>query len=269
MKKGKEMKVMRKYRLLVTAVAVAIVLSNGYAAEKPRSLATDRRIKVISYQPNQVYPVQANTFIDTQIKFGANEVIEEIQNGDLTAWEAKVPKGLSNMLFIKPTIENSSTNMTVVTNKRTYYFYLESESAMSNKLDATYAIEFVYPEDVKRTLEAEITYNKQQKKSDLNAGRLPHRYNWNYSFNGDATIMPLHVFDDGHFTYMQLRNCQNIPAIFSVDNRKGEEAVVNYRRSGQYIVIQRISPQLTLRDGKHHVASVFDNTLIRKLNRRG
>ncbi len=76
--------------------------------------------------------------------------------------------------------------------------------------------------------------------------------------------MPLHVFDDGTFTYFELRKNQAVPAIFAVDDSQGKEAVVNSRREGNYMVVQRLAPQFTLRNGGT-VASVFNSNEILRI----
>lgn len=131
----------------------------------------------------------------------------------------------------------------------------------------TYTLKFVYPEDERRKLKAQLNKKKLSKKSILSKNKKPGKYNWNYSFNGDKSIMPAHVFDDGVFTYLELRNNQEVPAVFAIDNRLGEEALVNASRQGQYLVIHRLAPQFTLRSGKNHVASVFNNKAVCKIRR--
>lgn len=222
-------------------------------------IAEEKRIKSIVYQANKIVPVLATTFMTTQIVFSQNETIENIQNGDLAAWAVNVQKNLPNMLFLKPTMVGSETNMTVVTNLHTYYFQLQSEPANSNNQTATYAIHFIYPADSNLTM----------RNSNPQTNYSTNHYNWNYSFNGAHSIMPRQVFDDGQFTYLQLQPRQTIPAIFAVDNIAGNEAVVNYRREGNYLVIQQIAPQFTLRLGKYHVASLFNNVLIHQLQSQG
>lgn len=258
--------------LSVAGILLGTVLcsQSAFAVENARSLATDSRIKVVAFQRDNVVPVIASTFTTTQIVFGHDEVIENIQNGDLDAWTVSVQKGLPNMMFLKPTILGSDTNMTVVTNLHTYYFHLTSNTTQNNKSDdTTYAIQFIYPEQARAKMLANMQYNKVEKRAILNAHRNPQNYNWNYSFNGAHSIMPLHIFDDGRFTYMQMQSGQPVPAIFAVDNASGKESVVNYRRDGQYIVVQQVAPQFTLREGKYHVASVFNNRLIHQLKSRG
>lgn len=256
--------------LPIFLVLVGSLLSSQdvFAVEKSRALPTDSRIRVVSYQPDNVVLVRANTFTTTQIVFGKDEVIENIQNGDLAAWTVSVQKGLANMLFLKPTLLDSNTNMTVITNQHTYYFHLIS-GKNSNQNDNTYALRFIYPEEIRNQLLANVSYNQKQKQATLTSKNHPKNYNWDYSFSGARSIMPLHIFDDGQFTYMQLQARQAVPAIFVVNNTLGKEAVVNYRREGDYLIIQEIAPQFTLRKGKYHVASIFNNELIRQLKARG
>lgn len=251
-------------------VGLMLAEQNTLAVEQVRGLSTDSRIKEVAYQQDNVVPVHASPFTTTQIVFGHGEVIENIQNGDLDAWTVSVQKGLPNMMFLKPTMNNSNTNMTVVSNLHTYYFHLIShEATASEEDDSTYAIHFVYPDQARAKMLKNVRFNKQQKNAILNARKNPRNYNWDYSFNGAHSIMPLHIFDDGRFTYLQLQSGQAVPAIFAVDNASGQEAIVNYRREGQYLVVQEVAPQFTLREGKHHVASIFNNKLIHKLKIRG
>lgn len=129
---------------------------------------------------------------------------------------------------------------------------------------AIYVLQFSYPEKQRLEIENKLNYSRMQKKAIINSSVNPSSYNWNYSFSGTGSIMPLHVFDDGKFTYMQIRDNTDMPAIFAVNNKKGEESVVNYRRQGNYIVVQQVAPQFTLRDGHNRVASIFNNPLIKK-----
>jgi type IV secretion system protein VirB9 len=247
------------------SIAVASV-TNAFAVDTPLKLSTDQRIEVVDYSPYNVVPVHGSTFTTTQIIFSKNEYIENVQNGDLGAWSASISKTIPNMMFVKPTVFGSNTNMTVVTNKHTYYFHLTSnEQGKSNQKTATYAIKFLYPGEQRAKVERAILIREKQKQAEISAFQNPGNYNWDYSFNGDKDIMPLHVFDDGKFTYLQLQPNQAVPAVFAVNGKSGQESIVNYRQDGQYIVIQRTAPQFTLRAGRGEVASVFNNKAIAKL----
>jgi len=259
---------MKKSLQLLASAYLCCSFISTYALENPLHLTSDNRIEVVAYSPFNVVPIYGTTFTTTQIIFDKNEFIETVQNGDLGAWTASIDKDLPYMLFVKPTTFNSNTNMTVVTNKHTYYFHLSSNKSPSANKKITYAIKFIYPEQKRAKAERSILLREQQKRSELSAFKDPKAYNWNYSFNGSRSIVPLHVFDDGKFTYMQLQNNQSIPAIFAVDNANGKESLVNYRRDNNFLVIQQTAPQFTLRLGDSTVASIFNNKLI-ALRRRG
>jgi type IV secretion system protein VirB9 len=262
----------------ITAFIFSLILASyaatAIALEKPRALATDARIKVVAYQANNVVLIQASNLINTQIIFGSNESIINYQSGDSAAWSTNVNPYVRNVLNIKPTILGSKTDLDVITEtsngkRRFYRFALSSSASKTAKKNVVYAVQFVYPEQAKAKVLAALHYHRDQMQSIMNASKNPKDYNWDYSFSGSRIIMPLHVFDDGKFTYLQLRPNQPVPAIFAVNNAKGEESVINYRRIGNTIVVEEISPQFTLRDGKYAVASVFNTREIKKIRRFG
>lgn len=253
-------------KILISAIFGCSIITQAVAVDLPQPQSTDRRINVVNYMPDNVVPIHGQTFVTTQIQFGKDEIIENVQNGDTAAWEASINQNLPYMMFIKPTAFDSNTNMTVVTNKHTYYFSLTSNKKGAVNAKVNYALKFIYPH---QRLAAQLQAFTDQQKADqavLNAKRHPNDYNWNYSFSGDTMIAPLHVFDDGKFTYFQLQHNQPIPAIFMVNNRQGQEQLVNYRQEGHYLIVERTAPQFTLRLGQHHVTSVFNNTRVAQLN---
>jgi len=268
--------IMKKQTLLIiSSLGLFLLGQSAFAVEKLEPLATDSRLKVVDYSADNVVPIKAHTFVNTQIIFGENESIVDVENGDVPAWTRSIGKYVPNVLNIKPTVLGSNTDMSVITSdingkKRYYHFHLMSnKSNQDANKGQTYEVRFVYPEEQKEKLLKHVQYVKLEKNSIINAYKNPKSYNWNYCFHGSRSIMPLHVFDDGKFTYLQLRPNQPVPAIFAVNNKAGKESVVNYRRVDNYIVIQEVAPQFTLRNGKYTVASVFNNNLITKMRRYG
>ena len=241
---------------------LVLCCGNLYAAQTPINLSTDSRVSVVAFSENNVVLVQGATFVATQIKFGSDESILNIQSGDAAAWTAKVDENLPNMLFLKPESYDSHTNMTVITNKHTYYFSINSNKKDREVDVPTYALKFIYPEEEKAEQTKRLMRLEKQKKASLSAFRHPKDYQWKYSFNGDTRVVPMHVFDDGEFTYFQLRPNQTMPAVFAVDNSEGNESLVNVRREGDYLIVQRVAPQFTLRSGEDVVASIFNEKMI-------
>lgn len=269
----KQRKKMKEMALVISLIMSALTMGSIFAVDSPRAMALDSRIRTIPYEENNVTNLTCSTFVTTQIIFSKDQRIADIQGGDADAWSIYVPKlsQLQYMLNIKPTIVGSSSDLLITTiNSSGKTFFYRFHIVSVNKKNAplshiTYALQFVYPKQARAKLLAALDNKREEKRSIVNAAKNPKDYNWNYSFNGARAIMPLHVFDDGKFTYMQLRKNQDVPAIFAVNNPAGKEAVVNFRKVGRYLVIQTVSPQFTLREGKYLVASIFNNRLISKI----
>jgi len=75
------------------------------------------------------------------------------------------------------------------------------------------------------------------------------RYNFSYTIAGSEDVAPIRIFDDGEFTYFEFRDKNaEVPAFYNVD-AKGNEALINYRTRGDYIVVERVARRFTLRHG--------------------
>ncbi len=235
-------------------ISLVLMVSIGtlHAQNNPRPFSTDNRIKQVVYQDNNVVPVQGMTFTTTQIQFGESEHVLDIEGGDSAAWMVTYHPELSNMVFVKPTMVDSHTNMTVITNQHAYYFDLASNKTLEKKPTLqTYALKFIYPE--RATIRVRTSTPPPQ----------PKALNTSYRFSGSPQLAPKHVFDDGQFTYFEFSATGAVPAIFAVDNKNAKESTVNTRRQGKYIVVQRLAPQFTLRQGGQ-TTSVFN---AREINR--
>ena len=116
--------------------------SNNYYVDD-LSITKDNRIKTYIYNPNEVYLLVLHFGFQSHIEFAKNEEIKNIILGDSYAWKITP---LANRLFIKPLEKDIRTNMTIITNKRTYEFDIAStELMMGNERDLVYVIKFYYP----------------------------------------------------------------------------------------------------------------------------
>ena len=70
--------------------------------------------------------------------------------------------------------------------------------------------------------------------------------NIDYSFTGDTKLKPSMVFDDGKKTFFKFTG--RTPAIFAV-NSDFSETLRNFRKEGEYLVVDGTATQYTLRDG--------------------
>lgn len=133
--------------MIVVRIFLALLLicsstvGNAYSGEE--SLTTDSRIKTYVYSPNEVFLLVLHYGFQSHIEFGKNETIETITLGDSFAWKITP---LDNRLFIKPMERNIRTNMTIITNKKTYQFDLVSKELESgDEKDLVYVVRFQYP----------------------------------------------------------------------------------------------------------------------------
>lgn len=253
---------MKKTIVVLAAMGVSGVIC---AQNNPVAYSSDARIRHVTYQDNNVVPIDGRTFTTTQLVFGSTEKVLDIEGGDSAAWMVTYHPELSNIVFVKPTLLGSESNLTILTNQHAYYFHLTSNKTLQTKEAAVYALKFDYP-------------TAQANRNDSHAEPARHAYpvkvapkqvNTAYRFSGSPQLLPLHVFDDGTFTYFELGANSPAVAIFAVDDKSGKESTVNIRREGRYLVVQRTAPQFTLRLGKLST-SVFNTAEITRIqqNRR-
>ena len=232
----------KKFYYLVIIMSILGNFSFAQAALIPRTVSADQHVKTVTYDPNNVVIIHGNYGYQTQIVFAPEEEIQSISIGDSLAWQA-VP--VKNNLFIKP-MTASKTNMTVLTNVNSYSFQLDSNNT---KIAPTYQLKFNY---------STAGYDHSGQSNAIGVCD-PTQINWKYSFTGDKRLAPREAFDcQGQFTYFRFKN--NLPAIFVVDkNRK--ETLINYHMKGNYVVVNTVAPQFTLRSG-NSVTSVYNDALI-------
>lgn len=226
--------------------------SPAYATKEARPQKLDHRVRTIMYQPDQVYKFVGHYRFQSSIEFEQGEEIATISMGDSAGWMIN-PSG--NRLFLKPVEQDATTNVTLITNKRTYLFELHAAEAGSiDDEDMVFIMRFVYPgEDSAATVK---TYLDAVPLPDVE--KNPGKYNFNYTISGSDRIAPLRIFDDGEFTYFEFKDKNaDIPAFFLVDS-EGKEAIVNFRTRGNFIVIERVAPRYTLRHGSD-IVCVFND----------
>jgi type IV secretion system protein VirB9 len=221
---------------LVTFAALVLLGSTSAVA------ATDSRIRTLNYDPNEIVKIFGKAGIQSTIEFDSDERIENVAVGDSSAWQI-TPNRRASLLFVKPLNSHSRTNMTVVTDKRTYMFDLV---AGGKEAAAMYALKFSYPNEKKpeppKPAQQQVVNPTQQ--AAMTAERL--HFDWNTKGNGK--LLPARVFDDGSSVYLAWKGDAPLPAILTQSEDR-KEGPVNYRMSGEYIVISPVPQNLVLRYG--------------------
>lgn len=227
--------------------AVALLMwlalaSPSYAEQAPHSGPEDSRIRFVLYDPNQVFRIDASYGASTMIVFADDEKIETIGAGDAAAWKIE-PNKKGNILFVKPVDKKANANLNVITDKRQYVFLLTSAFRPSGQ--QTYKIVFRYPDETTAAV-ADLAKAKEMAANPNLANLNVANTNTSYGYKGSSLLKPVIVFDDGIKTFFRFPG--EVPAIYAVDPER-HESVVNVHREGQYIIVDKISPQWTLRIG--------------------
>ncbi len=241
-------------RWVAIAGCVALIVFGAVSAQAAGTpIATDSRVRTFVYGENEVFRITSRYGYQSNIEFGPKEEVETVSVGDGVGWKV-TPAG--SRLFVKAMKEGVTTNLTVVTTKRAYQFELSSD--IKKEEDVVYVVRFYYPnQDFDSARQRPV-----DKETSFESGALiDASYNFNYSLTGPNDVAPLKVFDDGQFTFFKFAgNNAAIPAFYAVD-RNGVETPLITRSDGEYIIVERVLPQLTLRRGEQ-VVCVFNDNLI-------
>lgn len=248
-------------------ISVSLFSLSAFAAVEPEETRKDPRIKQVIYSEDDVVEVKTHFFRYTMIEFADHEDYVKHWLGDPMAWTFE---DYGNKIFLKPQMDTPDTNLTVITDKRTYFFKLmgHKKSEMNKDDTETYAVKFMYPKEKTLALERKAEAIAQLENQTIIPGHTidPNKLNHDYGYKGDDALKPVQVFDDGVFTYFQFGEHQTVPAIFFVDNvvgGKNREQLVNFHHRGNYLVVERVGVQFALRvDDK--LICVFNKKLYNK-----
>lgn len=238
---------------LFAFLILILIANNVFAIRESRPTPIDSRIRVMVYNPDDVFKYIGYYGYQASIELAKNEEVVSISMGDTTAWQI-VPAG--NRIFIKPIEQDATTNMTLITNKRTYFFELYAEEAEDIRdPEIVFNVRFIYPDEEEE--EHLRTYSTSSTGPDLTH---PEKYNFSYYISGNEEIAPIKIFDDGEFTYLQFRDKNaELPAIFAV-NEDLIESMVNYRLApdnSNMVIIEQVFAKLAIRHGKK-IVCVFN-----------
>jgi type IV secretion system protein VirB9 len=233
---------LKTFFLLVCVATSSLAL----AESTMQTSRNDSRIRFIRYNPLDVVKIVGHYGYSTHLQFEQGESIQHIAAGDSEAWDFAPT---DNHLFIKPRLEAANTNISVLTNKRVYQFFLDAHVSRSEDKakDIVAFIIFVYPET--KTSEPAIDLqarNDAQVRSLLD--RKPNRANTLYKIKGNKDNRPSDVFDDGRFTYFKFPAGTKMPAVYA-QNKQGDLMMVNFHVDGDLYVVHELSSRFVLQIG--------------------
>ncbi len=258
---------MKNFCKIFILVIIFGFCQNSYAQhqnQKSVPSPVDKRLRTFFYKPDAVYEYTGYYGMPARIDLDPAEKILTIAMGDTTAWMIN-PVGFR--LFLKPVKFDAQTYMSIITNKRIYYFELYAKELEGlNDPNIVYATKFIYPEgnlDIpNQTGDSEIIQveDEEQAEDFPDPVRDSNKLNFNYTISGSKVISPLEVFDDGEFTYLKFKPVNGEqPAIFQV-MPDGNEALINFRITKGYTVIEMVGSRFTLRFGGE-VACIYNESM--------
>ena len=239
-------------RILIVA-ALCAAFATAQAAVLAPGGALDFRIRTTDYTDGQVYKITGFFGFHALVMFGQDERIEKV-GGFEKGWQVD---NLGNKVLIYPKLDDADSNLTVVTNRRVYFFDLSVKPfpkkyhSQAVDQEQTYGLRFRYPEDEARAAaakaEAELAERKLRAAGKVTSDKPKNR---RYTYMGSEAIKPYEVWDDGTFTYFKFYAQQDLPSFFVI-NDDGSESVVNkgMERDGDTVVVQRVGRQFVLRMG--------------------
>ncbi|WP_159980219.1 MULTISPECIES: TrbG/VirB9 family P-type conjugative transfer protein [unclassified Novosphingobium] len=210
----------------------------------------DERLVAHAFSDNEVVRIDGRAGVQATIAFGQGEAIENVAVGDSQAWQI-TPNKRADLLFVKPLESTARTNMTVVTNRHTYFFDLVA----TTKAKPLYMLRFTYKDEQKPGAGSAGLASLDPAEQALAAGNAlgmptdPAALNFAWKRVGVEKLMPSRVYDDGMSTYLLWPDKAAIPAIL-VTNEKGDEGPVNYAVRGATIVLEDVPNSIVLRSGK-------------------
>jgi type IV secretion system protein VirB9 len=175
----------------------------------------DPRLQSIIYQEDQVVPLRLSPGYQLTVELAPDERIENIAVGDSGAWQV-TPNKRGDHFFVKALVAGVTTNMTVVTDARTYVFELQPFFGA----DMAYKLRFRYPG-------AAIT-STGPAPVPVAAGR--------YHISGAKALRPETMDDDGKQTHIRWAADQLLPAVFIVDTRGKERPIDGAMRDGVFVI---------------------------------
>lgn len=206
---------------------LALLASMAGAQVRPQPSGGDPRMQTVDYRRDQVVQIEGAPGYQIMIALAPDERVQNIALGDSGAWQV-VASQSGNMLFLRPTQDGVSTNMTVITSSRFYAFDLVPVAYGS----PPYEVRFNYP--------AEATSG-----ASVTPGEMGEQVA-KYRLSGTKALWPDAISDDGAKTYIDWPADTPLPAAFFIDEY-GRERLANGNMRGGLYVIDSVHQQLLFR----------------------
>lgn len=199
------------------ALIVLLFCGSAVAQIRPVASGNNPMQQSVNYADGQTVILEASPGFQLTIELDPHEQITSAAAGDGASWQVSAPRRASQF-FVRPNPGAAPSNLTVVTNRRIYYFLLVARTQMtsSNAL----SVRFAYPQEAAAEQPAE----------------QPKNVSGSYRVRGAAPIRPSLIWDDGEKTFLDWPEGVEAPAIFAIDSAGNESLVNVYYRDGRFVI---------------------------------
>ena len=184
--------------------------------------------QAVLFAEGQTVILEAAPGFQLTVELDSGEQIKSAAAGDGASWQVAAPER-SSQFFVRPSASAVPTNLTVVTNRHSYYFLLVPAAQMT--ATTALSVRFIYPERAAAAQQDEPAKKK---------------ISGSYKLRGVVPIRPTLIWDDGEKTFLDWPEGIEAPAIFAIDPAGNESLVNSYHRDGHF-VIDAVYPRLLFR----------------------
>jgi type IV secretion system protein VirB9 len=217
--------------------------SNARAETLPTKGRIDGRVRVATYDVDEVYRLYGFVGYQIDLEFEPGETFVGLGAGDI---DALAFVGQENHLFLKPKAATVATNLTVLTNRRHYQFdYSAVAQRPPASVDLMYAVRFIYPAAAS-AIAAEASAAHVESQLTQAAQERPR--NFDYWYCGHPWLKPGAASDDGVHTRLRFDPHAELPAIF-VSNDDGSESLLNFSMDAGDVIVHRVARRFVVRRG--------------------
>ncbi len=222
---------------IVAAVTLLMGSASGHCEISPQPIAADAHIQAVAYDPQQVVALRVASGFAVTVNLSPEERIETVTVGDAGAWQVQVNRRADRMV-IKPVGDPRTTNLTAITDQRSYNFTLYAASAGEDALP--YMVNFLYPALAMVQPVAATTMSR-------------------YRVRGKKSLLPAAISDDGTFTSIFWPKDVTLPAVYRQDDQSHLALVNGLMRDGAF-VIEGVYRRLVFMIGKARATATRDQT---------
>jgi type IV secretion system protein VirB9 len=183
----------------------------------------------------------------TDVALQPGEKVTAVHAGDTARWQVNPAKSGAGEaetvhVIIKPLAPDISTNLLVMTDRRTYNMDL-----VSSNREFIPSVRFSYPDDAIRNWNAFIAENKAKRQNELvlaeGANLSPDDLYFGYEVvkGKEAPWKPVRIFDDGSKTYIEMPSryrSMEAPVLLFYEGQ--QQKLVNYRVKDRFYIADRI-----------------------------